>query len=60
MKHISEEYENLPAWKVLTEVIRYLVNNNDISLMTKEEYVIGYLCKAIYEKLDFEKSLEGK
>ncbi len=42
-----KKYENTDLWKLIDKSIRDLVGNNDIELLTKNEYIVGYLCKQI-------------
>jgi len=47
MSHPYMEYENTALWIVLQKAINELKENQDIEITTKEEYVIGYLCKSL-------------
>lgn len=47
MSHPYEEYENTELWKKIENAVNTLVDNNDLELTTKIEYVIGYLCKCL-------------
>ncbi len=40
-----DEYKKTKNWKIIKKSITALVKNNDLKLLTPEEYVIGYLCK---------------
>ena len=43
------EFENTNLWNVLKEALEELKNNQDIEITTNEKYVLGFLCKALYE-----------
>ena len=45
MDHPYKEYENSKTWNALALLIKDLVDNEDIELLTPKEYVIGYICK---------------
>lgn len=47
MEHPYKDYENSRTWNVINKLIKDLVDNNDIELLTPKEYVIGYLCKGL-------------
>lgn len=44
MNHPYKQYENTPTYACVLEAIKELMANEDIKLLTAEEYVIGYLC----------------
>ena len=44
-KHPYTKYVSHQAWEVLNLIIKDLKNNKDIELLTKDEYVIGYILK---------------
>ena len=44
MDHPYKQYENTPIYACVLEAIRELMANEDIKLLTADEYVIGYLC----------------
>ncbi len=46
-----EEYENSQLWNVIKKSLDDLVDNQDIVITTKKDYVIGYICKKISEDL---------
>ena len=39
--------EDSDLWKTIKAAINDLVENKDLELQTREEYVIGYICRAI-------------
>ena len=47
MEHPYKDHENSRTWNVINKLIKDLVDNNDIELLTPKEYVIGYLCKGL-------------
>ena len=47
MEHPYKEYENSKTWNAVACLIKDLVDNNDIELLTPKEYVIGYICKGL-------------
>jgi hypothetical protein len=47
MEHPYKEYENSKTWNAVARLIKDLVDNNDIELLTPKEYVIGYICKGL-------------
>ncbi|UAY50886.1 hypothetical protein [Ferruginibacter albus] len=49
MEHPYKEYENSLLWATINSALNELKNNNDISINTSPEYIIGYLCKKITE-----------
>jgi hypothetical protein len=46
-KHPYAKYENSDLWNTLRQAVTDLIANKDLMLQTREEYVIGYLCKAL-------------
>lgn len=49
MSHLYEKYEGTNMWKTIKDALSQLQVNNDIEIMTREEYVVGFLCKALDE-----------
>jgi len=47
--HPYSDYEGSPLWKVLSNAIRELVKNGDLSETTAHPYVVGYICKKVSE-----------
>ena len=45
MNHPYSKYENSEEWILYTKIIKDLIENNDIELLTPIEYVVGYICK---------------
>ena len=55
-KHPYAKYENSDLWSILKKTVTELVVNEDLTLQTREEYVIGYICKALaYQYPDISK-----
>ena len=50
MEHPYKEYENSKTWNAVARLIKDLVDNNDIELLTPKEYVIGYICKGLLKQ----------
>ncbi len=46
-KHPYVKYENSDLWSTLKKAVTDLIANKDLTLQTREEYVIGYICKAL-------------
>ena len=49
MQHPYIKYEQDKTWTVVNDLINDLINNNDIELQTSIEYVVGYICKGLYD-----------
>lgn len=49
MNHPYKQYENTRAWKTIQQALSELMENQDIEITTREEYVVGFLCKVLYE-----------
>ena len=49
MNHPYQELEAESRWKVIEEGINELEDNQDITVTTKQAYVVGYLLKKIIE-----------
>ena len=47
MEHPYKEYENSKTWNAVARLIKDLVDNNDIELLTPKEYCSGYSCKCL-------------
>lgn len=54
LNHPYKEFEETQLWNVIENALDALVENQDIELTTKREYVIGYLCKSLKSKLKIE------
>ena len=50
MIHPYKNYEKLETWSVLNKAFKKLVSNQDLSLTTHEEYVIGFICEELDKK----------
>lgn len=44
------QFENSELWSIVKDCLNDLIDNQDIEITTKEEYVVGYLCKMIAER----------
>ncbi len=51
IKHPYKEYEQTQLWELIDKAIDDLVENQDIELTTRKEYIVGYLCKIIKSEL---------
>ncbi len=58
MSHQYERYKNFPLWDALKKALNELKENQDIKITTKEEYVIGYLCKSILDNDLLQKTID--
>lgn len=47
MSHPYEVFEADPLWQVVSNAIRDLVKNGDVSERTAREYIVGYIVKNI-------------
>ncbi|WP_257667139.1 hypothetical protein [Parapedobacter tibetensis] len=47
IEHPYKEYEQTQLWELIDKAIDDLIQNQDIELTTRKEYVVGYLCKNI-------------
>jgi hypothetical protein len=47
MSHPYETFEADPLWQVVSDAIRDLVKNGDVSERTAREYIVGYIVKNI-------------
>jgi hypothetical protein len=52
LSHPYEEFEETELWKALNKGILDLVKNKDLKEITRREYVVGYLCKALTLRKD--------
>jgi hypothetical protein len=52
MIHPYEKLEGTVLWKLVEAGINGLLDNDDIKLKTKPEYVIGYLCENLSSMKD--------
>ena len=44
------QFENSELWSIVKDCLNDLIDNQDIEITTKEEYVVGYLRKMIAER----------
>jgi len=49
MEHPYKEFEGLVIWQSIDRAIADLEKNQDITLTTAREYVVGYLCECLTE-----------
>jgi hypothetical protein len=47
--HPYTEFEKTAIWKELQSEIEELSENQDIQLMTGDQYVVGSICKRLYD-----------
>jgi len=47
MNHPYEEFEGTVLWEALTKAINDLIENQDLEVKTKKEYVVGYICNEV-------------
>jgi len=47
VSHPYEVFEADPLWQVVSNAIRDLVKNGDVSERTAREYIVGYIIKNI-------------
>jgi hypothetical protein len=52
MSHPYEAFEADPLWQVVSNAVRDLVKNGDVSAQTAREYIVGYIVKNIRECLN--------
>lgn len=50
-QHPYKQYEQTELWELINQAIEDLIENQDLELTTRKEYVIGYICKSIDPKL---------
>lgn len=46
---LYKEFKQTSLWKIIEKSLAELIDNQDIEITTRSEYVIGYLCKKIAE-----------
>ena len=44
-----DKYKTSSEWTIVEKAIRNLMDNNDLELTTKEEYVVGYISKQLVD-----------
>lgn len=49
MNHPYKKYEGTHLWTIIKDCLNDLKENQDIIVNTREEYIIGYLCKHLDE-----------
>ncbi|HET9431665.1 MAG TPA: hypothetical protein VFO70_10845 [Chitinophagaceae bacterium] len=49
LRHHYKEYEETQLWKLIDKALDDLVENQDIELTTRKEYIFGYICKIKYQ-----------
>ena len=45
-----EEFRDGRLWKVIEKSLDDLKENQDIDITTEQDYVVGYLCKKVYDE----------
>jgi hypothetical protein len=50
MKTPYDIYKKEMEWKVITKAIKSLKKNKDIELLTPIDYIVGSICKELFEK----------
>jgi len=50
LNHPYKEFEGTKLWELIENALDNLIENQDIELTTRKEYVIGYLCKKLNSK----------
>ncbi|GHV37116.1 hypothetical protein FACS1894178_8820 [Bacteroidia bacterium] len=61
--HPYTKFENTDLWISIESSINDLIDNQDIKLTTRKEYVVGYICKQLSLKkknMDIEKKTRTK
>lgn len=58
--HPYTNYENNEIWRVVEKSILDLIENQDIEITTKEEYVIGYITQQVMKEIEKENDFEPK
>ncbi|MEM7382779.1 MAG: hypothetical protein AAF400_00375 [Bacteroidota bacterium] len=49
-KHPYLEYEESSLWRAVQHALNELIENQDLVLQTREEYVIGYICQIVEQR----------
>ena len=44
-----KEFESTKLWSVINQAIEELVDNTDIKETTDRKYIVGYLCKSLFD-----------
>lgn len=52
MNHPYKKYEGTQLWTIIKDSLNDLIENKDIIFNTREEYIVGYLCKHLDENSD--------
>jgi len=47
LKHPYTKYQKTEIWELINNALDDLINNQDIKLTTKKDYVVGYICQSI-------------
>ena len=50
MDHPYKKLESINLWTVVEEALEELRQNQDIEIITRAEYVIGFLCEKILKR----------
>lgn len=49
MNHPYKEFEDSKYWEIIEKAINDLSENRDITITTRKEYIVGFICKAIHD-----------
>jgi hypothetical protein len=49
-QHPYIEFEKTGLWKALNKGISDLVENQDLEEKARREYIVGYLCKVLFQR----------
>jgi hypothetical protein len=52
------KFESTIIWNVVNQAVDDLVDNTDIEEKTDRRYIVGYLCKALFEAGAFDLNAE--
>jgi len=47
VRTLYDEYQETELWKVISETINELVDNDDLEERTTHEHIVGYLCSKL-------------
>ena len=47
MNHPYKKFEHTELWSTIEKTLNALIENKDIEIKTRQEYVIGLLCKEL-------------
>lgn len=58
--HPYTKYENTEIWRIVEKSIHDLIENQDIEITTKIDYVIGYITQQVMKEIEKENDFESK